>query len=113
MKQHLELTQVSIEFPTPKGPFKALDNIGLKIKKGEFVSLIGHSGCGKSTVLNIVAGLYKATEGEGAPGEQNESSEDDEDVKVYKKGKKEKEDVVEAEVVDEKKDKKKKDKGKK
>ena len=35
----------------------------LKIQKGEFVSLIGHSGCGKSTVLNIVAGLYKATEG--------------------------------------------------
>lgn len=63
MKHHLELTQVSIEFPAPEGPFKALDNIELKIAKGEFVSLIGHSGCGKSTVLNIVAGLYQATEG--------------------------------------------------
>ena len=63
MKQHLELTQVSIEFPTPAGPFKALDKVELKIEKGEFVSLIGHSGCGKSTVLNIVAGLYQATEG--------------------------------------------------
>ncbi|WP_455376055.1 ABC transporter ATP-binding protein [Kaarinaea lacus] len=63
MKQHLELTQVSIEFPTPSGPFKALDKVELKIDKGEFVSLIGHSGCGKSTVLNIVAGLYQATEG--------------------------------------------------
>ena len=63
MKNHLELTQVSIEFPTPNGPFKALDNVELKIAKGEFVSLIGHSGCGKSTVLNIVAGLYQATEG--------------------------------------------------
>jgi len=63
MKQHLELTQVSIEFPTPNGPFKALDNVELKIAEGEFVSLIGHSGCGKSTVLNIVAGLYQATEG--------------------------------------------------
>lgn len=63
MKQHLELTQVSIEFPTPTGPFKALDQVELKIDKGEFVSLIGHSGCGKSTVLNIVAGLYQATEG--------------------------------------------------
>ncbi len=63
MKQHLELTQVSIEFPTPTGPFKALDKVDLKIEKGEFVSLIGHSGCGKSTVLNIVAGLYQATEG--------------------------------------------------
>ena len=33
------------------------------MQRGEFVSLIGHSGCGKSTVLNIVAGLYDATEG--------------------------------------------------
>src|SRR6187431_2799554 len=60
---HLELTKVGIEFPTPKGPFCALRDVDLKIKKGEFVSLIGHSGCGKSTVLNIVAGLYKATTG--------------------------------------------------
>lgn len=60
---HLELTQVGIDFPTPKGPFTALQNVNLKIKKGEFISLIGHSGCGKSTVLNIVAGLYQATTG--------------------------------------------------
>nr|WP_191603625.1 ABC transporter ATP-binding protein [Marinomonas algicola] len=60
---HLDISNVSIEFPTPKGPFKALDKVSLKITKGEFVSLIGHSGCGKSTVLNIVAGLYDATEG--------------------------------------------------
>ncbi len=60
---HLELTNVSIEFPTPNGPFKALDNVNLKINKGEFISLIGHSGCGKSTVLNIIAGLYQATTG--------------------------------------------------
>ncbi|WP_027857600.1 ABC transporter ATP-binding protein [Marinobacterium jannaschii] len=61
--KHLEISGVDIEFPTPKGPFKALDNINLKIAEGEFVSLIGHSGCGKSTVLNIVAGLYQATKG--------------------------------------------------
>jgi nitrate/nitrite transport system ATP-binding protein len=60
---HLELSKVGIEFPTPKGPFCALQNVDLKIAKGEFVSLIGHSGCGKSTVLNIVAGLYQATTG--------------------------------------------------
>jgi len=60
---HLELTDVGIEFPTPKGPFRALRDINLKIDQGEFISLIGHSGCGKSTVLNIVAGLYEATEG--------------------------------------------------
>ncbi len=61
--KHLELTQVDIDFPTPNGPFKALQDVNLTINKGEFVSLIGHSGCGKSTVLNIVAGLYQATEG--------------------------------------------------
>jgi len=59
----LELSCVSIEFPTKKGPFLALDNVNLKISKGEFVSIIGHSGCGKSTVLNIVSGLYRATKG--------------------------------------------------
>jgi len=62
-KNHLELTQVGISFPTEKGPFVALQNVNLHIKKGEFVSLIGHSGCGKSTVLNIVAGLHQATAG--------------------------------------------------
>jgi nitrate/nitrite transport system ATP-binding protein len=60
---HLELTNVGIDFPTEKGLFCALQNVNLKIDKGEFVSLIGHSGCGKSTVLNIVAGLHQATAG--------------------------------------------------
>lgn len=59
----LELSGVGIEFPSPQGPFKALTDVNLKIKEGEMISLIGHSGCGKSTVLNIVAGLLKATEG--------------------------------------------------
>lgn len=60
---YLEISHVAIEFPTPSGPFMALDDVDLSIAEGEFVSLIGHSGCGKSTVLNIVAGLYKATTG--------------------------------------------------
>ena len=62
-QNHLELTSVTIDFPTDKGPFRALDKVNLKIRKSEFISLIGHSGCGKSTVLNIVAGLNRATEG--------------------------------------------------
>lgn len=63
MKSHLELTQVGIDFPTPKGPFTALKDVNLNVRQGEFISLIGHSGCGKSTVLNIVAGLHQATTG--------------------------------------------------
>jgi len=60
---YLELSQVAIDFPTPQGPFTAVTDVNLKIRKGEFVSFIGHSGCGKSTVLNIVAGLHRATRG--------------------------------------------------
>lgn len=63
MEQHLDISHVSIEFPVPGGVFKALNNVDIQIAKGEFVSLIGHSGCGKSTVLNIVAGLYQSTTG--------------------------------------------------
>lgn len=63
MNTLLEISQVNMVFDTPKGTFMALKNINLKIAKGEFVSLIGHSGCGKSTVLNIVAGLYQASAG--------------------------------------------------
>ena len=54
---------MGIEFPTERGPFRTLANVNLKIREGEYVSLIGHSGCGKSTVLNIVAGLLQATTG--------------------------------------------------
>ena len=59
----LDISQIDMEFPTPSGSFVALKNVDLKISKGEFVSLIGHSGCGKSTVLNIVAGLLQASKG--------------------------------------------------
>jgi len=59
----LNISKIDMVFPTPKGDFTALKNVDLQIKKGEFISLIGHSGCGKSTVLNVVAGLYQATKG--------------------------------------------------
>jgi nitrate/nitrite transport system ATP-binding protein len=63
MTSFLKIDHMDMVFPTPKGPFTALKNVNLDIKKGEFISLIGHSGCGKSTVLNVVAGLYQAAKG--------------------------------------------------
>jgi len=63
INDYLQLSKVTIDFPTKNGPFRALNQVDLKITEGEFISIIGHSGCGKSTVLNIVAGLHQATEG--------------------------------------------------
>lgn len=63
MSAFLRISNMGMVFPTPQGDFTALQKVDLKISKGEFVSLIGHSGCGKSTVLNVIAGLYQATSG--------------------------------------------------
>ncbi|MGE5547677.1 MAG: ABC transporter ATP-binding protein [Solirubrobacterales bacterium] len=63
MSAYLSIEDVGIIFDTDKGSFRALDGVKLKVDKGEFISIIGHSGCGKSTILNIVAGLLQATEG--------------------------------------------------
>lgn len=63
MKAFLDISNIDVTFPTPKGEFTALKGVDLQIQKGEFVSLIGHSGCGKSTVLNVIAGLVQAKNG--------------------------------------------------
>jgi nitrate ABC transporter ATP-binding subunit len=59
----LELTGLTKVFATPSGPFVAVRNVNVRIQKAEFVCILGHSGCGKSTVLSIIAGLQQATEG--------------------------------------------------
>lgn len=63
MSAFLEISRLSKEYPTPKGPAVIVKDFDLKVKKGEFVSIIGHSGCGKSTVLMMVAGLNPITSG--------------------------------------------------
>ena len=63
MPSYLKIDHIGITFDTPKGKLEVLNDVTLDIAEGEFVSLIGHSGCGKSTVLNIVAGLLEATAG--------------------------------------------------
>ncbi len=62
-EKYVQLEHVEMTFNTKKGSFNALKDINLTIKQGEFVSIIGHSGCGKSTVLNLIAGLLAPTSG--------------------------------------------------
>jgi nitrate/nitrite transport system ATP-binding protein len=59
----LELSSLTKVFSTPSGPYVAVKDFRARIESGEFVALLGHSGCGKSTVLAIVAGLQECTEG--------------------------------------------------
>lgn len=63
MSHYVELSNLTKTYPTPKGPAVIVKDFNLKIAKGEFVTLIGHSGCGKSTVLSMLAGLNDITEG--------------------------------------------------
>ncbi|MGR3802998.1 ABC transporter ATP-binding protein [Marinibacterium profundimaris] len=59
----LTFEQLHKIYPTPKGPLTVVEDFNLKLNRGEFVSLIGHSGCGKSTVLTMAAGLNDISKG--------------------------------------------------
>ena len=61
--RYLQYSQLHKIYATPKGPLTVVENFDLTIKKGEFISLIGHSGCGKSTVLTMTAGLNSISKG--------------------------------------------------
>ncbi len=61
--RYVLLEDINMTFVTKKGKFEALKGVNLNIKEGEFISIIGHSGCGKSTVLNLIAGLLTPTTG--------------------------------------------------
>jgi nitrate/nitrite transport system ATP-binding protein len=64
-KGFLEIENLSQRFPQPdsKELLTVFEGVDLQINKGEFVCLIGHSGCGKSTILNVLAGLATPTDG--------------------------------------------------
>jgi nitrate/nitrite transport system ATP-binding protein len=59
----VDFSAVSKIYPSPRGPVTVVDGFSLQIAKGEFVSIIGHSGCGKSTVLSMAAGLNPISSG--------------------------------------------------
>lgn len=63
MSAYVELSNLTKTYPTPKGPAVIVKDFNLTIQQGEFVCLIGHSGCGKSTVLSMLAGLNEITGG--------------------------------------------------
>src|SRR5262249_24355856 len=63
MRRYDELWELTQSFPGPKGPTVVVRDFSLNLAEGDFLCLIGRSGCGKSTVLSMVAGLQEATSG--------------------------------------------------
>lgn len=62
-KVMLDLKKLKKVYPTPKGDYVVLEDLNLQIMKEEFVTIIGHSGCGKTTMLSMIAGLNNITDG--------------------------------------------------
>lgn len=60
----VEISNVSKVYPTPRGEYVVLDGVDLEVKEGEFVCVIGHSGCGKTTLLDMVSGFRTPTTGD-------------------------------------------------
>ncbi len=60
----LELKGIKKDYPAGSGVVHALKGIDLRFRKSEFVSILGQSGCGKTTMLNIIGGLDGYTEGD-------------------------------------------------
>ena len=62
-ERFLEFTQLGKSYDTPQGPALIVRDFTLRIRQGEFVCMIGQSGCGKSTVLSIAMGLNEPSTG--------------------------------------------------
>lgn len=60
----IELRTVSFQYETADGPLTALRDISFSVESSEFLCVVGQSGCGKTTLLNIVAGFLKPAQGE-------------------------------------------------
>ena len=63
LNPYLHFSDVTKEYSTPKGSVAVVEGFDFRVACGEFISIIGHSGCGKSTVLMIAAGLNQASRG--------------------------------------------------
>ena len=63
MKNIIEVNNVSFEYITDENTLKAIDNLDLQVKEGEFVAIIGHNGSGKSTLIKLLLKELEPTEG--------------------------------------------------
>lgn len=59
----LTVEGVSKIYPTPKGQYVVLEDVNLTVQEGEFICVIGHSGCGKTTLLNMISGFSQPSHG--------------------------------------------------
>ena len=59
----LEFKNVAYKYYSKNGETLALKNISFNINKGELVAIVGPSGCGKTTILSLISGLLKPTQG--------------------------------------------------
>src|SRR3954452_23704706 len=62
-EKFISIENIAMRYPAPGGTTTVFEDLWLTIGRGEFVCVIGHSGCGKTTVLNILAGLDEPSEG--------------------------------------------------
>lgn len=70
-KVRAQFENVSLQFDTPKGPLRVVDDVSYDIHDGDFIAVIGPSGCGKTTMMSMLAGFQKPSAGrvlfDGAP----------------------------------------------
>ena len=62
-EKFISIENIAMRYPAPGGTTTVFEDLWLTIARGEFVCVIGHSGCGKTTVLNILAGLDTPSDG--------------------------------------------------
>src|SRR5688500_20095306 len=60
---YLKIENMEIAFNSVKGKFVAVKDINLEVEKGQIISIIGHSGCGKSTIMNAIGGMVFPSKG--------------------------------------------------
>ena len=84
MKKLIEFKNVSKEYRIGEVPVKALDGVDFSIEEGEFVVILGASGAGKSTILNILGGMDTATSGQVSVGNREITSFNEKQLTQYR-----------------------------